>query len=321
MAVTSKESNENVHENKKENKCLEKSVCGLEERFGCVLKDEEEPLRKRFRALFALRNICTDKAVLEISKAFTTSSILLKHELAYVLGQMQNKKALPILQEILENPQENEIVRHEAGEAIATFGEKEYEDLLRKYSSIEVSGSVAVSETCQIGAELISKGGSKESVYGTLDPAHSLQTRSLSELKEVYLNEEAPLYERYRAMFGLRDMCTTESVNVLAEGFYCQKRSDLFEHEIAFVFGQISHPASIKHLGDILADESRHEMVRHECAEALGTFEEEEAKEILLRFKDSENRIVRESVEIGLDIREIKFTDTEMENALQKMEE
>lgn len=38
-----------------------------------------------------------------ISKCFSDNSALLKHELAYCLGQMQNKTAVPYLVEVLED--------------------------------------------------------------------------------------------------------------------------------------------------------------------------------------------------------------------------
>lgn len=44
-----------------------------------------------------------DRAVEWISKAFVDSSELLKHELAYCLGQMQNPSAIPYLIDVLSD--------------------------------------------------------------------------------------------------------------------------------------------------------------------------------------------------------------------------
>ena len=41
-------------------------------------------------------------------------------------------------------------------------------------------------------------------------------------------------------------------------------------HEIAFVFGQLSHPHSIPSLLKVLRTSTESDMVRHEAAEALG---------------------------------------------------
>jgi deoxyhypusine monooxygenase len=46
---------------------------------------------------------------------FQDPSALLKHELAYCLGQMKNAAALPILESVLANDREDPMVRHEVG--------------------------------------------------------------------------------------------------------------------------------------------------------------------------------------------------------------
>lgn len=51
-----------------------------------------------------------------ISKAFKDDSALLKHELAYCLGQMQDKQAIPTLSAVLKDAEQEPMVRHEAGE-------------------------------------------------------------------------------------------------------------------------------------------------------------------------------------------------------------
>lgn len=92
-------------------------------------------LHNRFRALFTLKALKTDDAVRIISKGqtygikpaatillifgsfaqtgFQDESALLKHELAYCLGQMKNRTALPVLESILTNEDEDPMVRHE----------------------------------------------------------------------------------------------------------------------------------------------------------------------------------------------------------------
>jgi deoxyhypusine monooxygenase len=44
---------------------------------------------------------------------FHDSSALLKHELAYCLGQMKNPASLPVLESVLKNTSEDAMVRHE----------------------------------------------------------------------------------------------------------------------------------------------------------------------------------------------------------------
>lgn len=83
--------------------------------IGSVLNDVNRPLKERFRALFTLRNIGGLVAIDCINQCFNDNSALLKHELAYCLGQMQDKQAIPHLVRILEDTNQEPMVRHEAG--------------------------------------------------------------------------------------------------------------------------------------------------------------------------------------------------------------
>lgn len=50
-----------------------------------------------------------------IETCFKDESALLKHELAYCLGQMQDTAAVPTLTEVLRDLNQEPMVRHEAG--------------------------------------------------------------------------------------------------------------------------------------------------------------------------------------------------------------
>lgn len=84
--------------------------------IGDVLSNVNRPLKERFRALFTLRNIGGEESIEQIKRAFGDSSALLKHELAYCLGQMQDSKAIPVLIQVLRDKSQEPMVRHEAGE-------------------------------------------------------------------------------------------------------------------------------------------------------------------------------------------------------------
>jgi deoxyhypusine monooxygenase len=134
------------------------------------------------------------------------------------------------------------------------------------------------------------------------------KSESVEDLERTLLDTNLPLFLRYRAMFGLRDLASPPdiptalpAVHALAKGF--TDPSALFRHEIAFVFGQLSHPASIPALTAALSDLEEASMVRHEAAEALGSLGEEEGVEdILKRFLDDKEQVVRESVVVALDM-------------------
>ena len=126
------------------------------------------------------------------------------------------------------------------------------------------------------------------------------------------LDTSVKLFKRYRAMFALRDLASppdlltaVPAVQALARGF--SDPSALFRHEIAFIFGQLSHPASIPSLTETLSNTTEASMVRHEAAEALGSLGDEEGVEdTLKKFLDDPEQVVRDSVIVALDMAEFE---------------
>lgn len=113
-------------------------------------------------------------------------------------------------------------------------------------------------------------------------------------------------------MFALRDLSSPPdlptaipAIEALARGL--ADPSPLFRHEIAFVFGQLSHPASIPSLAATLGNTREESMVRHEAAEALGSLGDEDGVEDLLKtFLDDPEQVVRDSVIVALDMAEFE---------------
>ncbi|XP_043266455.1 deoxyhypusine hydroxylase isoform X2 [Venturia canescens] len=233
------------------------------------------------------------------------SSALLKHELAYCLGQMQDSRAIPVLVEVLKDRIQEPMVRHEAGEALGAIGDVQVIPILEEYSKDSVT---EVAETCQLALERIkwlekSKSSSEElpeNPYASVDPAPPVGITKVSILKETLLDENAPLFDRYRAMFALRNLRTEESVLALAAGL--KAGSALFRHEIAFVLGQLQESITVPYLRESLEDPEENEMVRHECAEALGSIAHPDCAKILNDYVNDEKRVVRESCIIALDM-------------------
>jgi len=271
---------------------------------GKLLNDTSRPLKERFRALFTLKNVGGSCAIEWISKAFCDESNLLKHELAYCLGQMQDLSAIPVLTEVLKNKCEAAIVRHEAAEAIGALGSQDSLDLLTEYCKDE---SIEVAETCKLAIARIEWAKQSESShlgknpYNSVDPAPASSETDVAKLREVLLNEDLDMFERYRAMFSLRNNGNPESVKVLGEGLSCN--SALFRHEVAFVLGQLESPHATAELISRLQDVEESAMVRHECAEALGSISGTEARQQLQMFLgEAQPRVVRESCEVALDM-------------------
>lgn len=137
-----------------------------------------------------------------------------------------------------------------------------------------------VSETCQVALDgiqwRIENAEKRETLleneeFSSIDPAPpaSKKEKSVQQLRDLLLNPDKPTFKRYRALFSLRNINTAEAVLAVCDAL--NTGSDLFRHEVAFVLGQMEHPASVPALVKALQDTTQHAMVRHEAAEALGS--------------------------------------------------
>jgi len=114
-----------------------------------------------------------------LSTAFDDPSALLKHELAYCLGQMKRTSALPVLESVLRKEDEDPMVRHEvchpatylfievlsynrtgqAAEAMGAISSTASVPILREYLS---DPNRSVRETCEIALAKIDWDNSEE---------------------------------------------------------------------------------------------------------------------------------------------------------------
>jgi len=272
---------------------------------GNLLNDTSRPLKERFRALFTLKNIGGADAINWIAKAFSDDSALLKHEVAYCLGQLQDPLAIPVLISVVSDSTREAIVRHEAAEALGAIGGNEVVSVLEQFSSDPVP---EVSETCQLAIAMLrhqAKQGVKDdgNIYGSVDPAPPSAEQDTEKLHKILLDETLPLFDRYRAMFSLRNAADDVSIKALASGLCCS--SALFRHEVAFVLGQVASPVAVAELVDRLRDDQESPMVRHECAEALGGIASPgvDVSTELAKFLTTDHpAVVRESCVVALDM-------------------
>lgn len=277
-------------------------------KLGDVLTNQEIPMKQRNRALYTLKNVGGSEAIKNIARALDDPSALLKHECAYCLGQMQDESAIPYLINSLSNQSENPMVRHEAGEALGAIGKStdEVVSILTKYST---DSFPEVAETCQLALGRLewleqqrkrAEENLSNNPYASIDPAPPAPLTSVQELREKLLDESQSLFERYRAMFGLRNIQSDEAVLALCDGLKCS--SALFRHEIAYVLGQIQSPLSVNALIVNLEDQTENNMVRHECAETLGSIGTNECVKVLEKFAKDNEPVIKESCEVALDI-------------------
>mmetsp|Transcript_1414 Transcript_1414/g.2570 ORF Transcript_1414/g.2570 Transcript_1414/m.2570 type:complete len:313 (-) Transcript_1414:648-1586(-) len=298
-------------------------VYGIEELRDRLLSGESS-VASRMRTVFALKGINTDESVETLGSALKSeTSALVLHEICYVLGQMQRVSALPILINTLKNTHYEPMVRHEAAEAIAAIGHPDGLPILMEYQN---DSALEVAETCQIAVLQLhqrlnnsnkSINDSSQHGFSSVDPAPPSESRDVDSLRKQILDAtNYSLFERYKAMFSLRNIGNDESVDVLCDALDADSSSALFRHEVAFVLGQMQNARSIPALQRCLENDSEHDMVRHEAAEALGAIATSTCDTILQTFCNDPTPVVRESCAVALDISDyfnsesLHYTDT-----------
>jgi deoxyhypusine monooxygenase len=195
------------------------------------MEDPSKPIGQRMRGAYYLRQIYSeDKTEDGPSRSTVVSCLssalrmkdhgtLMRHEFAYVLGQLRDDKACDPLEEILVNSEEDQMVRHECAEALGNISAERSFEALRVGSEDKAS---EVSETCHIALTHLKwkkSGGDpidepvtcacQSSPYNSVDPAPPHPTHlklSTAELGARLLDSTQPLFERYRCMFSLRNI-------------------------------------------------------------------------------------------------------------------
>lgn len=264
----------------------------------------------------------------------TTHSVLLQHELLYNLGQFGAKESIPVCAEVIKDYKRyHEVSRHEAIEAIGAIGYPEIAvpALKEVMAGLPKEAATApILESAQLAydrLELVAKHGQEYVLkqhahrdFYSIDPAPPLQavasasatpTNDLAQLRKIILDESAHLFERYKAMFALRNINTEASVAILCESLVSDKSSCLFRHEVAFVLGQMEYSSSIPALKIALLNEDEHAMVRHEAAESLGAIGNKECKEILQEYVKHKEPLVSDSCYAALVLMEQGGEETE----------
>jgi deoxyhypusine monooxygenase len=122
------------------------------EELRAALLDEGRPMFERYGALFALRNKGGAHAVAAMGEAFRARSALLKHEVAYVLGQMCDARSVGILMAVLRDGGEHPMVRHEAAEALGAVASSECVALLREFAG---DAEPIVADSCLVALDML----------------------------------------------------------------------------------------------------------------------------------------------------------------------
>ncbi|XP_049377690.1 deoxyhypusine hydroxylase-B [Solanum stenotomum] len=296
------------------------------EKFLCDrLLDQDQPISERFRALFSLRNLRGSGPRNALINATRDPSNLLAHEAAFALGQMQDADAIPALEGVLFDFSLHPIVRHEAAEALGAIGIETNILLLER--SLASDPAQEVRETCELALSRIKElknvgtdDGSSTmapSPFLSVDPAAPASYSSVEDLREVLLSEEKGMYERYAALFALRNNGGEEAISAIIASL--GSKSALLRHEVAYVLGQLQNKRASDALSMTLKDVNEHPMVRHEAAEALGSIADAECLALLVDFAKDPEPIVSQSCEVALSMLEFEKSGKSFEFLFMQM--
>ena len=139
--------------------------------------------------------------------------------------------------------------------------------------------------------------------YISKDPAEGIPGATLNDLESLavqLVDESAPLYSRYQAMFTLRNLGGDQAVKHLCDGLLSDNGSACFRHEVAFVLGQMEHEKATQALLSKLAEQEEHSVVRHEAAIALGSIGGANVINSLEQHMHDSEPIVAESCVVAL---------------------
>lgn len=113
--------------------------------------DVRQPLAKRMRVVCSLRAVKGHDTVEALASCLNDESALLRHEIAYALGQKEDLSAVPVLIDTLRNDKDA-MVRHEAAEALGAIGAPEAIAVLSEFENCDVE---EVAHTCQLALDRI----------------------------------------------------------------------------------------------------------------------------------------------------------------------
>ena len=256
-----------------------------------------------------------------------------RHECAEALGAIADETSLEVLRDMREDSKHRE-VRETASLALRRVeymvGSRDESTATSTTTATNTTtfnnstGAIVGSKKESIGKVAAVNEQQEEEFAYSVDPVpamdESIETETLA---AIILDDDADIWDRYAAMFALRNRAqktfglvkkTQENeqlVQLCSSTLGKTLRSEtvqsaLLKHEICYVLGQLreddDNEIARKALFECLEDPNEHAMVRHEAAEAIGSRGGRGAEALLRKYLSCEDRIVSESCEVALDM-------------------
>ena len=238
---------------------------------------------------------------------------MVRHEAAEALGAIASDACLEALETASEDA--SQVVRETATLALQRlrYAQAKRRDAQAKAPAAAAAAAAARPDVLGSAKEQLSTGAhgthsrvdETDSPYISVDPVPAapsdVPTRAL---RMTLADESASLWDRYGAMFALRNRDDPSEVAKALGSVLATSDSALLKHEVCYVLGQIQEKGNDARaaLRATLENAREHPMVRHEAAEAIGSIAAEDTEALLLKFRDDQDRIVAESCEVALDI-------------------
>ncbi|MBI2786364.1 MAG: HEAT repeat domain-containing protein [Legionella longbeachae] len=278
--------------------------------FGDILNNKTAGLPSRCFALDVLGAIAEIESVNQIVKCLDDRSELLKHKAIFRLGQIAYLRpetnvstvAHETLCLTLGKMDEHLIVRHEAGEMLGGLGLRKSLPVLKKFLNDPIP---EISETCELAIRQIEyihtyMNGNTIIPHGDAAPSYE-EKKDIKTLEKIIFDCSENTWERFRAMFTLRNFDNDETNSILINALDSYD-NPLLGHDIAFVLLNVPTKESIDVLYRKLSNDSNDCIVRHVCAEALGEMKSKKANDLAREFLLDKDVVIRESVEVALHL-------------------
>ena len=237
---------------------------------------------------------------------------MVRHEAAEALGAIASDACLEALETASEDA--SQVVRETATLALQRlrYAQAKRRDAQAKAPAAAAAAAArpdvlgSAKEQLSAGAHgTHSRVDEPDSPYISVDPVPAapsdVPTRAL---RVTLADESASLWDRYGAMFALRNRDDPSEVAKALGSVLATSDSALLKHEVCYVLGQIQEKGNDARaaLRATLENAREHPMVRHEAAEAIGSIAADDTEALLLKFRHDNDRIVAESCEVALDI-------------------
>ena len=279
----------------------------------------------RHEVAFALGQMQVTSAVATLKAVLRDEGehSMVRHEAAEALGAIASDECLEALETASEDP--SQVVRETATLALARLRHAQAAAAASAAAARDAASPADPSDDASPSAGR-SLGSAKErlsaapagappatdaldadSPYISVDPVPAAHASiPTDQLRRTLLDESANMWDRYAAMFALRNRGPAAETAATLGEVLTTSASALLKHEVCYVLGQIQEGGGGARdaLRATLEDPGEHPMVRHEAAEAIGSIAAPDTEPLLRKYREDGDRIVAESCEVALDIME-----------------